>query len=197
MGRPALRRPHIGHGHRRAEPVAFVCTRQFAANSCHSLWGLRAAFGLSQDPVLRLSAEARRCGMSRGEGGNGTVRHAPKRRVLAGFWREKAARIACHPSYRGAPLRKCSKGVFRALSPWREGVRGATPLDPTRLRRPFPSFLHHRRGRAAHPAPRSAQPFGVTSITFFDRPRDLGPPSHGTRASDASVCPALRVIAPA
>ena len=66
---------------------------------------------------------------------------------------KKQARVACHPSYRGAPLRKCSKGYFRALSAWREGALGAIPRFPTRLRRPFPSFLHRRRGRAASPDP--------------------------------------------
>ena len=41
---------------------------------------------------------------------------------------KKQARVACHPSYRGAPLRKCSKGYFRALSAWREGALGASPI---------------------------------------------------------------------
>jgi hypothetical protein len=60
------------------------------------------------------------------------ARHSREWRVLAGFWREKQARIACNPSYRGAPLRKCSKGYFRALSAWREGALGSIPLIPRR-----------------------------------------------------------------
>ena len=39
---------------------------------------------------------------------------------------KKQARVACHPSYRRAPLRVL-EGVFRALSPWREGALGAPP----------------------------------------------------------------------
>ena len=42
---------------------------------------------------------------------------------------KKQARVACHPSYRGAPLRKCSKGYFRALSAWREGALGSKDKD--------------------------------------------------------------------
>jgi hypothetical protein len=47
---------------------------------------------------------------------------------------KKQARVACHPSYRSAPLGML-EGVFRALSPWREGALGAPPSIPTRLRR--------------------------------------------------------------
>jgi hypothetical protein len=43
------------------------------------------------------------------------------------FGVKKQARVAGHPSNRGAPLRKCSKGYFRALSAWREGALGAYP----------------------------------------------------------------------
>ena len=41
------------------------------------------------------------------------------------FGAKKQALVACHASYRGAPLQKCSKGYFRALSAWREGARSA------------------------------------------------------------------------
>ena len=56
--------------------------------------------------------------------------------VNGAYWQafgvKKQARVVCHPSYRRAPLRML-EGVFRALSPWREGALGATP----RFRRAF------------------------------------------------------------
>jgi hypothetical protein len=45
---------------------------------------------------------------------------------------KKQARVARHPHI-GARRCECSKGIFRALSPWREGALGAAP----RFRRAF------------------------------------------------------------
>ena len=53
---------------------------------------------------------------------------------------KKQAWVACHPLYRRVPLRKCSKGYFRALSAWREGALGA-PLDSDAPSPPVPFFL--------------------------------------------------------
>ena len=62
--------------------------------------------------------------------------------------------------YISGPAGECSKGRFAHCSV----VRGArsVPLFPTRPRRPFPSFLHCRRGGRL-PLVSVAGPYGVAS----------------------------------
>ena len=50
----------------------------------------------------------------------------------------------------GRPLGSAQKGDFAHCSVV-QGARKRAPLFPTRPRRPFPSFSHSRRGRAASP----------------------------------------------
>jgi hypothetical protein len=112
-----------------------------------------------------------------------------------GYWQvfglKKQARVGCHPSYRRAPLRML--GIFAHSSPWREGALGANPS----FRRAFAarSLLPTQlKGAGGTPRPAIRPTLRRDLNNLFDRPRDLGPPSHETRASDASFCPALRVI---
>jgi hypothetical protein len=74
-------------------------------------------------------------------------------RVVTGFWREKAgagrvpsliSACAAGRMFRGGDFARYPRGVR---------ARSERPPIPTRLRRPFPSFLHYRRGRAASPDP--------------------------------------------
>jgi len=132
-GGPALRRPHIGHGHSRAEPVALVRTRQFAANSCHSLWVLRAAFGsLARTRSCACRQRLGVAGVSRREAAMARAHHAREWRVLAGFWREKAGAGRVPSFISGCAAAKMLEGVFRALSAWREGALGSIPPIPRR-----------------------------------------------------------------
>jgi hypothetical protein len=81
----------------RAEPVALVRTRQFAANSCYSLWVLRAAFGsLARTRSCACRQRLGVAGRVSGRGGNERVMPAN-----GGYWQvfglKKHARVPCHP----------------------------------------------------------------------------------------------------
>ena len=176
MGRPALRRPQG------VKPIAAPSRLHlFAHANLVLIRAIRSGCceprsGLSQEPGPALVG--RGYALRRVSGRGGTARHAREWRVLAGFWREKASAGRVPSLISACAAADARRGIFAHYPCGVRACAGRPPSIPTRLRRPFPSFLHHRRGRAAHPAPRSAQPCGVTSITFFDRPRDLGPPSH-------------------
>jgi len=74
-------------------------------------------------------------------------------RVLAGFWPEKARAGGVVSLISVCAAANARKGYFRALIPCVRARSEGIPTTPTRLRRPFPSFLNNRRGRAARRGP--------------------------------------------
>jgi hypothetical protein len=88
-----------------------------------------------------------------------------------GYWQEfgvkKQARVACHPSYRRAPLRMLERGSFAHC---RRGVRARSerPLSPTRLRRPLPfAQPQHRGGRHAPDSAVTSLGNRLTMVVIF------------------------------
>jgi hypothetical protein len=55
------------------------------------------------------------------------ARHSREWRVLAGFWREKAGAGRVPSFISACATANARRGIFRALSPWREGALGAPP----------------------------------------------------------------------
>ena len=69
---------------------------------------------------------------------------------------KKQAQVACHPSYRRAPLGECFEAETSRISAWREGALGAPP-DSDAPSPPVPFFLALPEGAGGTPGSRLAE----------------------------------------